>query len=179
MQPPFYVKYLMSSCSVFQRFRHLSGMGLLYQKCIYLYSTVSQIATFFVFSYVVDCHGSAAPEDNDSRNQSAKDPASRTSDTLDCAFHITHALRAADLARLEVLRRSLPLDRSRPTCPRRFVTEKEIVGAEGPTATSMRRADGWIGALMDRNTSAEECNGRSVMSFSALFSCVLAKMPVS
>lgn len=67
--------------------------------------------------------------------------------SLSCAYHITNAFSDDDLQLLQQLRQRLPLDVSRPTCPRRFVTEKQQQ-QDGTTTTTIE--DGWIGQLIDR-----------------------------
>jgi len=86
---------------------------------------------------------------------------------LDCAFHITDAFSEADLVRLEALRQSLPLDRSRPTCPRRFVTEKDYTNECCDNHHNIQQhqtqqwQDGWIGALVDRAVASWNLFGDS------------------
>eukprot|EP00547_Thalassionema_nitzschioides_P006119 CAMPEP_0194214266 /NCGR_PEP_ID=MMETSP0156-20130528/15456_1 /TAXON_ID=33649 /ORGANISM="Thalassionema nitzschioides, Strain L26-B" /LENGTH=233 /DNA_ID=CAMNT_0038942495 /DNA_START=61 /DNA_END=762 /DNA_ORIENTATION=+ len=66
--------------------------------------------------------------------------------TLSVALHITKgAFLQHDLDKLESLRNKLPLDLSRPTCPRRFVTEK--MNAE---QLHQHQEDGWIGTLLNK-----------------------------
>jgi hypothetical protein len=64
---------------------------------------------------------------------------------LPCAYHITDAFCASDLAKLETLRQKIPLDVSRPTCPRRFLTEKKDTNGQH----EQHQEDGWVGALID------------------------------
>mmetsp|Transcript_44581 Transcript_44581/g.93563 ORF Transcript_44581/g.93563 Transcript_44581/m.93563 type:complete len:249 (+) Transcript_44581:212-958(+) len=72
----------------------------------------------------------------------------------ECAFHITNAFRESDLQKLDNLRQKIPLDVSRPTCPRRFLTEKHLLDEEGDGNDDdddrrQHMEDGWVGALID------------------------------
>ena len=84
---------------------------------------------------------------------------------LSRAYHITHAFVKEDLERLNRLRHSIPLDLSRPTCPRRFLTEKPLLRSyDGdnnsadednlPPRPTVHREDGWVGALIDRTVAS-------------------------
>lgn len=67
---------------------------------------------------------------------------------LPCAFHVVNAFDVADLEKLDALRRRIPLDKSRPTCPRRFLTEKK--DAHG----NQHQEDGWVGEMIDRTVAS-------------------------
>lgn len=79
------------------------------------------------------------------------------SSRLVCAYHIEQALSEQDLLRLDELRHRIPLDVSRPTCPRRFVSEKHLFTIQDNndmdknTTKTMHKEDGWIGRLIDAN----------------------------
>lgn len=67
--------------------------------------------------------------------------------SLAVALHITKdAFTFNDLAKLESLRSKVPLDLSRPTCPRRFITEKETKN----DAEQQYQEDGWIRILLNK-----------------------------
>ena len=72
---------------------------------------------------------------------------STDSDETICAYHITNAFSQTDLDKLNELRQRIPLDVSRPTCPRRFLTEKTEIDEQD--ANRQHREDGWVGALID------------------------------
>lgn len=55
-----------------------------------------------------DCSSASVPSGNDIRP------------TLNMAYHVANALPGAFLRQLDALRLRVPLDNSRPTCPRRF-----------------------------------------------------------
>lgn len=92
---------------------------------------------------------------------SSSSSSSSSSSALHCAFHIQDALSDNDLLQLDELRLRIPLDLSRPTCPRRFLSEKHLylddedtditdnVGNGTDTAKPMHREDGWVGRLVD------------------------------
>ena len=74
---------------------------------------------------------------------------------LDTAFIVTDAFPDGFLRDLEALRARIPLDASRPTCPRRFLqewlppgvaSEKVIAGSSKPR----HYEDGWATAGIDR-----------------------------
>jgi 2OG-Fe(II) oxygenase superfamily len=82
---------------------------------------------------------------------------SNISSRLVCAYHIEQALSEQDLLLLDELRHRIPLDLSRPTCPRRFVSEKHLFviqdenDIEDTTTKPTHKEDGWIGRLIDDN----------------------------
>lgn len=59
---------------------------------------------------------------------------------LNTAYHIVDALPTDFLHRLDTLRPSIPLDLSRPTCPRRFLSEWE----GNPGDPKRHRENGWV-----------------------------------
>ena len=65
---------------------------------------------------------------------------SKAPDQLHAAYHITNALDVLFLARLSALRTKIPLDLSRPTCPRRFLSEWE----GNPGDPERHRENGWV-----------------------------------
>ena len=81
---------------------------------------------------------------------------------LPCAYHITDAFTESDLEKLNGLREKIPLDVSRPTCPRRFLTEKQLDPVHDDTATTAKNTplnrqhqeDGWVGALLDKTVAS-------------------------
>jgi hypothetical protein len=71
---------------------------------------------------------------------------------LPCAFHITNAFSPHALEKLDALRLRIPLDVSRPTCPRRFLTEKRQEDCcidDTENNNRQHQEDGWVGALID------------------------------
>jgi hypothetical protein len=67
--------------------------------------------------------------------------------SLSCAYHISNAFEEADLDKLNALRLKIPHDLSRPTCPRRFLTEKQ-------DASHQFQQDGWVGRLIDETVAS-------------------------
>jgi len=69
---------------------------------------------------------------------------------LPAAFHVTNALPDSFLAQLDELRSRVPLDDSRPTCPRRFfqewseaATDEPIKGSAAAAGASMEGGGTW------------------------------------
>jgi hypothetical protein len=90
---------------------------------------------------------------------------------LHCAFHIEDALSDSDLLQLDELRHRIPLDLSRPTCPRRFLSEKHLylVGdTDAATAKPMHKEDGWVGRLVDANLARWDLLGHRGKNFQSL-----------
>ena len=64
------------------------------------------------------------------------------------ALHIENAFSKHDLEKLDDLRLRIPLDVSRPTCPRRFLTEKPV-DPDDKSVLQQHRENGWVGQLID------------------------------
>mgnify|MGYP001173569339 CR=1 FL=1 len=62
------------------------------------------------------------------------------SEQLQTAYHITNALPEEFLACIDALRLQIPLDLSRPTCPRRFLSEWE----GNPGDPERHKENGWV-----------------------------------
>ena len=65
---------------------------------------------------------------------------------LHTAYHITDCLPQEFLERLDKLRPTIPVDLSRPTCPRRFLSEWE----GNPGDPQRHREDGWVSAGINK-----------------------------
>lgn len=91
-----------------------------------------------------------------------------------CAYHIEHAMSETDLLALENLRSRIPLDLSRPTCPRRFISEKHVycnsgaVTSDDASTKSMHKEDGWVGRLIDANLERWNLLGSKGKHFQSL-----------
>mmetsp|Transcript_5015 Transcript_5015/g.12478 ORF Transcript_5015/g.12478 Transcript_5015/m.12478 type:complete len:669 (-) Transcript_5015:75-2081(-) len=82
------------------------------------------------------------------KDDSEEDETDNNDANLLVAFHIQNAFSETDLKKLNDLRLRIPLDLSRPTCPRRFVTEKEY-GGDNDNVCSHPRENGWIGEFLN------------------------------
>ena len=63
-----------------------------------------------------------------------------------CAYHVTNCFPESHLRELDALRERMPVDTTRPTCPRRFLSEHSLGDTEGPP---QHFEDGWVGQRID------------------------------
>jgi hypothetical protein len=77
----------------------------------------------------------------------ASDSASLAAQPMLCAYHVENAFPAVVLAKFEELRQRMPLDLTRPTCPRRFLSEWDEEDSE--SAIRQHHEDGWVGRHID------------------------------
>ena len=102
-------------------------------------------------------------DEGNRQGDSASKKKSDNRPSLTCAYHIEDAFSLDDLEKLNELRHRIPLDVSRPTCPRRFLTEKPI-HIDDENSRKQHREDGWVGALIDKTIDSWKLQQHSFQS---------------